>query len=56
MNKTKYLFIVAVAVLSLALLGSSSFAAISERWVEGTVEGGYSRNTFDLTDLIGYEV
>jgi hypothetical protein len=57
MNKTKYMLIVAVAILSLSLWGSRSFA-ISDHWVEGTVAGGYSgeSNTFDASWLIGHLV
>jgi len=40
MNKTKYLLIVAVSVFSLVLWGGSSFA-VSDYWVEGTVQSYY---------------
>ena len=55
MNKTKYMLIVAVAVLSLALWGSRSFAQTNE-WVESTVQGGPGNDTFDASRLIGYRV
>ena len=53
MNKIKYILVVAIAVFSFALW-NSSFAA--NEWVEGTVEGGHSGNTFDASSLIGYRV
>jgi hypothetical protein len=55
MNKTKYILIVAVTVLGLALWSSHSFAQ-DNTWVEGTVQGGYSGSSFGATELIGYRV
>jgi hypothetical protein len=56
MNKTKYILIVAVAVLSLTLLGSRSFAQTSV-WTEGSVQGGApAQATFNASWLIGYRV
>jgi hypothetical protein len=52
MNNTKYIFIVAVAVFSLMLLGSRSIA-------DGTVVGGGAANasdTFEASHLIGYRL
>ena len=62
MYKTKYMLIVAVAVLGLALWGGRSFAQ-SNAWVEGQVGGGFPEggypvriDTFDVSYLIGYRV
>ncbi len=58
MYKTKFLFIVALAVFSLVLWGSHSFAQSNE-WVEGTVQGGYpvrGWDAFEASWLIGHKV
>ncbi len=57
MNKTKYLFIMALAVFSLVLLGSRSYAQ-SNAWVEGSVEGDYpvATSSFEASWLLGHQV
>ena len=52
MNKIKYIFVVAVAVLSLTAWSSRSFE-------EGAVVGGGAMNasdTFEASNLIGYRL
>ncbi len=63
MYKTKYIFIIAVAVLSLTLWGSRSFARGGFDDVYGSSEGaviggfdGYAPYTFEASRLIGYQV
>jgi hypothetical protein len=53
MNKTKYIFIVAVAVFSLALWGSRSFAQVEGSLTSPMVN---APATFEASDLIGYQV
>lgn len=56
MNKTKYLLIMLVAVLSLVVWGGRSFG---EEWVEGSVQGYYHSkgwDTFEAGWLIGHAV
>jgi len=57
MNKTKYILIVAVAVLSLALGSSRSFVQ-DNVWAEGTVGMNYTgrASTFEASWLIGHLV
>ncbi len=57
MNKSKYLFIVAVAVFSLMLWGSHSFAQAPAEG--GTLQAGYTAKTWDTFEtswLIGHSV
>jgi sporulation protein YlmC with PRC-barrel domain len=56
MNKTKYLFIMAVSIFSLVVWSASSFG---ENWTEGTVQGYYMAkgwNTYEAGWLIGHRV
>ena len=53
MNKTKYIFIVAVAVVSLTLWGSRSFAQVEGSLTSPMVN---APATFEASDLIGYQV
>ena len=57
MNKTTYLLVALVAVLSLVLWGSPSFA--DDEWVPRTVQGYYQQagwSTFEAGWLIGHRV
>ncbi len=57
MNKSRYLFIVAVTVFSLILWGNHSFAQVSPGGA--TVQGGYAAKTWDTFEsswLLGHSV
>ncbi len=57
MNKTKYLLVALIAVLSLVIWGSRSFA--DDEWVQGTVQGYYMPKAWDAYEagwLVGHKV